>query len=164
MKKIQKKFEFFKEKVIFLCHFLCFSFRERWPKITIRGLQKKRYTFKMSSSWRAVQYKLSSLPLRKNIISKKNSHTNWFFQNLPKKYKPFFGNLRVYKNRCIFFVVMLSSWIVPHLTYILLIVSIAGRFKQRQNDRFWKGKQPRPDRPSIVPEIQGRWRDDHLAL
>ena len=122
----------------------------------------------------------------KHKILNKFSYENWFFWICQKKYKRFFGKSAVNqwidyfdfadkkiavfghspvcKKWRIFFVVMSSSWIVPHLTYILLIVSSAGRFKKRPDDRFSKRERPRPDRPPIVPEIQGRWRDDRNSI
>ena len=167
-----KFFSKISRKKIFFLWFFVFLFMRDDRKIAARGFQKNRYTFESGSSWTSVQYEACFIPLAKthifqqffkwNLICWKNSEK---IQAIFWKFaRPFLVTSRVYKKWCIFFVVMWSSSIVPHLTYILLIVSITGRFKKRQNDRFSKRKQPRPDRPSIVPEIQGRWRDDHLAL
>ena len=35
--------------------------------------------------------------------------------------------------------------------------------KDRENDHFQRGSAPRPDRPLIVPEFQGRSKDDHVV-
>ena len=84
----------------------------------------------------------------------------WIFLFFEEKYKAFFVISREAKKQVIFYVEMTSSSIVPHLTYILLIVSIGGRLEKSQNDRFSKGKWAVRNRPAIVPEIQGRARDD----
>ena len=51
----------------------------------------------------------------------------WILVFVDKKYKAFFVISREAKKQVIFYVEMTSSSIVPHLTYILLIVSIGGR-------------------------------------
>ena len=85
-------------------------------------------------------------------------------KKVKKNTKHFLWSRELPKNSIYIFSHIMSSPIVPHLTYILLIVSIGGRFKKSQNDRFSKLKWGRRNRPAIVPKISGRSRDDHLAL
>jgi len=88
----------------------------------------------------------------------------WILLFFVEKYKAFFVISRDAKKQMIFFGEMTSSSIVPQLTYILLIVSIGGRLDKSSKWRISRGEWAARNRPSIVPEIQGRRRDDSIAL
>ena len=63
----------------------------------------------------------------------------WILLFFVEKYKAFFVISREAKKQMIFFGEMTSSSIVPQLTYILLIVSIGGRFERTSKWSIFKG-------------------------
>ena len=155
---------FFKTNFIFVEKFKK-CMHERWRKINDRGCQIKRHVFKSGQKMVTFRDTHTSSPLGK--LDDFTQNVALFFGSYSfskKNTRHFLWSREKPKNRWYFYVEMTSSSIVPHLTYILLIVSIGGRLNKSPKWRISRGEWAARNRPSIVPEIQGRWRDDSIAL
>ena len=176
-KKIQKKFKKknqkkFKKKINFFSIFFYFFFWKiqkmyAWEmtKNQRSGLSDKATRFqKWPEDGNISGYALFLSSRENRRFYTKCSFTFWILLFFEEKYKAFFVISREAKKQMIFFGEMTSSSIVPQLTYILLIVSIGGRLDRSSKWRISRGEWAARNRPSIVPEIQGRRRDDSIAL
>ena len=138
---------------------------ERWRKINDRGCQIKRNVFKNGHKMATYHDTHTFIPLAKIDDFTRNWASIFGYWSLWKKNtRHFLWSREKPQNRWYFYVDMTSSSIVPQLTYILLIVSIGGRLDKSSKWRISRGEWAARNRPSIVPEIQGRRRDDSIAL
>ena len=81
----------------------------------------------------------------------------WILLFFEEKYKAFFVISREGKKHMIFLCEMTSSSIVPHLTYILLIVSIGGRLDRSSTWRISRGEWAARNRPWNPGTTKGRF-------
>ena len=166
LKQIQKNiFNFFNFLIVFFFEKFKKCMHERWRKINDRGCQIKWNGFKSGHKIATCNDTPTSIPLGKIDDFAQNKASFFGSYSFSKKNtRHFLWSREKPKNRWYFYVEMTSSSIVPHLTYILLIVSIGGRLDKSSKWRISRGEWAARNRPSIVPEIQGRWRDDSIAL
>ena len=166
LKQIQKNiFNFFNFLIVFFFWKIQKMYAWEMTKNQRSGMSDKAERFQKWSQDGNISGYAHFLSSRENRrFYTKCSFTFWILLFFEEKYKAFFVISREAKKQMIFFCEMTSSSIVPQLTYILLIVSIGGRLDRSSKWRISRGEWAARNRPSIVPEIQGRRRDDSIAL